>query len=113
MRKVRDPKAEALAWFARLGHAITTDDLRQFSSWRDDPAHDAAYREVEREGLRLRGRFVVTPDPQGYSVIDSWTGEPATFANAQLIGINVADADDVREILNRRTFDSGGRRRQT
>jgi hypothetical protein len=102
MRRPRDPKTEAAAWFERLGHPITTDDLRAFCNWREDPAHDAAYRAVERDGMRLRGRFVAIPDPRGFSVIDTWTGDPATFANARYTGIAKQDADDICELLNRR-----------
>lgn len=103
MRKVRDPRAEAEAWFERLGHAISHDNLRQFFSWRETPAHDAAYLDVERDRFRVRGRFVVTPDAAGHSVIDTWTGEPAMFANVQMTGVSAADAEAVREILNRRS----------
>jgi hypothetical protein len=112
MRRPRDPKTEAAAWFERLGHPVTTADLRAFWSWRDDPVHDAAYRRVEREGMRSRGRFVVAPDPHGFSVIDTWTGEPAAFAKAEQTGIAEQDADDICELLNRRAADGDARRRQ-
>jgi hypothetical protein len=112
MRRPRDPKTEAAAWFERLGHPVTTADLREFACWRDDPTNDAAYQAVEREGLRLRGRFLAIPDPAGFSVIDSWTGEPATFANAQHTGISKEDAGDLCDLLNRRAADAGRPRRQ-
>ncbi len=39
---------EAAEWFARLGHnAISTETVRDFRDWRDDPANDAAYAETE------------------------------------------------------------------
>jgi transmembrane sensor len=39
---------EAAAWFTRLGaRSITTQTLRDFRAWRQDPANDAAYQEVE------------------------------------------------------------------
>jgi transmembrane sensor len=41
-------QAEAAEWFARLGHrSVTTQALREFRDWRDNPANDAAYQEVE------------------------------------------------------------------
>jgi hypothetical protein len=112
MRRSRDPKTEAAAWFERLGHPVTTADLRAFASWRDDPTNDAAYRVVEREGMRLRGRFLAVPDPAGFGVIDSWTGERAIFANAQHTGISKENAGDLCDLLNRRAADPDGPRRQ-
>jgi hypothetical protein len=47
------------------------------------------------------------PDPRGFSVIDTWTGEPATFANTQPTGISKADADDLCDLLNRPAADAG------
>lgn len=39
---------EAAAWLARLGnHSISTQTVREFRDWRDDPANDAAYVEAE------------------------------------------------------------------
>ena len=41
-------QAEAADWFARLGHrSVTTQTIRDFQDWRDNPAHDTAYSEVE------------------------------------------------------------------
>lgn len=41
-------QAEAADWFARLGRrAVTPQTLRDFQDWRDAPANDAAYSEVE------------------------------------------------------------------
>jgi transmembrane sensor len=41
-------QAEAAEWFARLGHrSVTTQTIRDFQDWRDNPDHDAAYAEVE------------------------------------------------------------------
>lgn len=48
-----DPKRtraqeEAAEWLARLGHhSISTQTVRAFRDWRDDPANDAAYEEAE------------------------------------------------------------------
>jgi len=39
---------EAAAWLARLGnHSISTETVRAFRAWRDNPANDAAYQEAE------------------------------------------------------------------
>lgn len=39
---------EAAAWFARLGNlSVSTQSLRDFREWRQDPANDAAYQEME------------------------------------------------------------------
>ncbi len=39
---------EAAEWLARLGnHSISTQTVREFRDWRDDPANDAAYAEAE------------------------------------------------------------------
>lgn len=39
---------EAAEWLARLGnHSISTQTVREFRDWRDDPANDAAYEEAE------------------------------------------------------------------
>jgi transmembrane sensor len=41
-------QAEAAEWFARLGNrSVTTQALREFRDWRDNPANDAAYQQVE------------------------------------------------------------------
>lgn len=39
---------EAAEWLARLGnHSISTQTVREFRDWRDDPVNDAAYEEAE------------------------------------------------------------------
>jgi transmembrane sensor len=41
-------QAEAAEWFARLGNrSVSTQTIRDFQDWRDTPANDAAYAEVE------------------------------------------------------------------
>src|SRR6185312_7309211 len=41
-------QAEAAEWLTRLGNrSITTDTVREFRDWRDDPANDAAYEAAE------------------------------------------------------------------
>lgn len=107
----RDPKAEAAAWIAKLSQPkITTAELNEFTAWRDDPANDAAYRRVELDTERQRpqrGRFIFRPDPTGFSVIDTWTGDPAVFAAIPQTGISEEDARDIAELLNRRAIRGG------
>jgi hypothetical protein len=108
MEATKQAMHEAKAWLARLGKSITTAELYEFNSWRREPANEAAYSVVEKEWTRSRGRFVMLPAGSGFDVIDSWTGEPATFANAEMSGVSEEDADAVVELLNRRA-----RRRST
>jgi hypothetical protein len=109
MEVTKQAMHEAKAWLQRLGKkSITTAELYEFTGWRDDPANDAAYSVVEKDWMRSRGRFVMLPASSGFDVIDSWTGEPATFANAPMSGLSEEDADAVVELLNTRT-----RRRST
>ena len=54
--------SEATAWFARLGNrSITTQSLREFRQWRQDPANDAAYQEVEAAWTKA-GALADDPD---------------------------------------------------
>ena len=110
----RDPPAEAAAWIAKLSQrSVTTAELYEFQAWRDEPANDAAYRRAELESERQRpqrGRFVFRPDATGFSVIDTWTGDPAEFATRPQTGISEDDAREIAEVLNRRNIrdDRGG-----
>lgn len=55
-------QAEAADWFARLGASpISTQTVRDFQAWRDDPAHDAAYAEVEAF-WEASGRHAADPE---------------------------------------------------
>lgn len=63
-----DPKSDparlrqAADWHARLGaRAITTRSLREFRDWRENPANDAAYQEVEHAWSRS-GDLAGDPD---------------------------------------------------
>jgi hypothetical protein len=103
MEAKKQAMQEAKAWLVRLGKSITTAELYEFNGWRREPANDAAYSVVEKEWMRSRGRFVMLPGSSGFDVIDSWTGEPATFANAPMSGLSEEDADAVVELLNTRT----------
>jgi len=104
MEATKQAMHEAKAWLQRLGKtSITTAELYEFTDWRRDPANDAAYSAVEKDWMRSRGRFVMLPASSGFDVIDSWTGEPATFANAPMSGLLEEDADAVVELLNTRT----------
>lgn len=76
----------------------------EFFAWRRDPANLAAYEAESRTRRRRESRFVTFPDPFGHSVIDTWIGEPATFADRPLTGISEQDAEDAAEVLNRRAL---------
>jgi ferric-dicitrate binding protein FerR (iron transport regulator) len=105
MSSRRNPQVEAAAWIAKLSQTrITTAELQEFSAWRKDPANDAAYRAVEQSVRRRGGRFVFQPDARGFSVIDTWTGDPAEFAARPQTGISKEDARDIAELLNRRAI---------
>ena len=102
MSAARLPKAEAEArdWFERLGRtSITTAELYAFRDWRDTEANDAAYTRLERETPMSWGRYLVQPSAKGFAVIDGGRGEPATFANALMIDLDVEDANDVARLL--------------
>ncbi|HEX3365373.1 hypothetical protein [Phenylobacterium sp.] len=111
MSAARLPKAEAEArdWFERLGRtSITTAELYAFRDWRDNEANDAAYTRLERETPMNWGRFLVQPSANGFAVVDSHTGEPASFAKTTMIDLDVEDANDVARLLAGR---EGHRRR--
>jgi hypothetical protein len=94
---------EAKSWWEKLGQrSITTAEVRAFAAWRDDPANDAAYSKLEAETPRTGGRYAVLPSPGGFSVIDTFTGEPASFATARQVGISVEDANEIADVLNLR-----------
>lgn len=105
-------KHEAKAWLARLSRtSITTKELYDFRDWMDDPVNDDAYFELERNTPRSRGRFAVLPSANGFAVIDSTNGQPATFANAAMTDIEIDDANKVAEILSMRDFRANNPRR--
>lgn len=94
---------EAKAWWDKLGQKrITTAEVWAFARWRDDPVNDAAYSRLEEQTPRTGGRYAVLPSAGGFSVIDTFTGEPGAFANAQQVDIAIEDANEVADILNRR-----------
>lgn len=47
-------------------------------------------------------RFITRQDRGAYSVIDTWTGEPAVIAQTPQSGLSEADARHTAELLNRR-----------
>ena len=68
--------------------------------------HNANVRlgSVERcvqSNVIMTQRFVVRPDPQGFSVIDIWTGEPAVLAMAPQTGLAEVDAKHTSDLFNR------------
>ena len=55
-------QAEAADWFARLGRrSVTTRTIRDFQDWRDVPAHDVAYSEVEAF-WEANGEYAADPE---------------------------------------------------
>jgi len=53
---------EAAEWLARLGnHSISTQTVRDFRTWRDDPVNDAAYEEAEAF-WEASGRHAADPE---------------------------------------------------
>lgn len=108
-RRAARAEREAKAWWDKLGQStITTTEVWAFARWRDDPANDAAYSKIEAQTPRTGGRYAVLPSPGGFSVIDTFTGEPATFGMAHQAAISVEDANEIADILNRRYFEGGG-----
>lgn len=106
--KVRATR-EAKDWWQRLSKTkITTAEVYAFRDWRDNPLNDAAYERLQRETPRSCGRYAVQPSPDGFAVIDTATGNPATFANASMVDIEVEEANEVATFLARR--DSRSRR---
>jgi hypothetical protein len=53
---------------------------------------------------RSRGRYAVLPSPRGFAVIDTSAGKPAIFAKAEMVDIDVEDANEVAGILSLRDF---------
>jgi hypothetical protein len=51
-------------------------------------------------------RFVLRPDPAGFSVIDTWSGEPAMIAQAAQTGLSEIDARHTATLLNQRQVGS-------
>jgi hypothetical protein len=49
----------------------------------------------------MEPRYVIRPDPQGYSVRDLLTGQPAILAATPQKGLSQEDAEHTAELLNR------------
>lgn len=68
--KIRVEKAEmeAAAWYAKLGvKPVTSDTIKEFFAWREDPIHAEAYRRVHKAWTDT-GRL--TADPELQRVLD-------------------------------------------
>jgi hypothetical protein len=103
--KRANPSDEAAAWVARLSQpSIDNDALRAFFAWRRDAANRAAFDAASKARRRASERFLVEPDPFGFTVMDIKTAEPAVFANRPQAGISEADAEAIAEVLNRRAL---------
>lgn len=53
-------------------------------------------------------RYVIRPDPAGFSVVDLWAGEPAMVAMARQAGLPQTDAEHIADLLNQRAAADGG-----
>ncbi len=53
-------------------------------------------------------RYVIRPDPAGFSVVDLWAGEPAMVAMARQSGLPQTDAEHIADLLNQRAAAEGG-----
>ena len=47
-------------------------------------------------------RYTIHPDRQGFSVTDSWTGQPAVIAMDPQTGLSKDDAEHLVALLNKR-----------
>jgi hypothetical protein len=54
-------------------------------------------------------RFQMRPDDEGWTVFDNWTGLAVVIAGVAQTGIELMDADELTELLQRRA-DQGDRR---
>ena len=54
-------------------------------------------------------RFDLRQDQEGWTVFDIWTGEPVVIAGVLQVGLEIQDADELAELLQRRA-DQGDRR---
>ena len=52
-------------------------------------------------------RYVIRPDPAGFSVVDLWAGEPAMVAMARQAGLSLTDAEHIAALLNQRAAIEG------
>ena len=61
---------------------------------------------------RKSDRYAVRPDPKGFTVFVTYTGEPAMMAGQLQTGLSEADARHTAEVLNKqsRTGDSSMRK---
>lgn len=49
----------------------------------------------------MLARYDLRPDALGWTVYDIWTGWPAVIRGAEQVGLDVEDADDLVDLLNR------------
>ncbi|HEY3949608.1 hypothetical protein [Phenylobacterium sp.] len=50
----------------------------------------------------MTDRYIVRPDPSGFSVVDLWTGERAVIASVTQSELSRQDAEHTAEMLNKR-----------
>jgi transmembrane sensor len=62
--RVERAETEAAAWHAKLGvKPVSSDTIKEFFAWREDPAHAEAYRRVHKAWTDT-GRLVADPELQ-------------------------------------------------
>ncbi|WP_194943602.1 hypothetical protein [Brevundimonas sp. SPF441] len=50
----------------------------------------------------MTARFSIRPDTDGWTVFDLWTGQPAEIDGALQVGLDLATADDLADLLSNR-----------
>jgi hypothetical protein len=58
--------------------------------------------EAEQGAPKMTDRYIIRPDPSGFSVIDMWTGERAIIASTPQSEMSKEDADHTAAMLNTR-----------
>jgi hypothetical protein len=56
----------------------------------------------------MEARYVIRPDAAGFSILDLWTGQPATVAGTRQVGLSQRDAEHTADLLNRTAADRQG-----
>lgn len=49
----------------------------------------------------MPGHFDIREDDEGWTVFDVWTGQPVVIAFVLQVGLDLQDADDLAELLDR------------
>lgn len=108
------PTEQALAWFARLRAPMATPaDRAAFAVWRDaDPAHAAAYAEVETLWASPELAAAVTRHAPAHRRRQGWTRTAAACAAALLLAVALGTAADLPTRLAADAMTAVGERRE-